>query len=335
MCQVEVVGRRIWEENKLQLRAISCMGFTTIGGRTSPQCDIGVSIKFVPKLSPVVTRGRTPKLRLMLAAMRRTMVDRDSEVLKNEVRDYWNSNPCGTQFTDLEWGNKAFFDEVERFRYQSQPFMNRLIEFDQHRGERLLEVGCGLGTDLLQFARGGAIVSGVDLTPRSIELVRQRFALYGFPVSAQVADAEYLPFEDNLFDVVYSFGVLHHTPNTRHALEEAHRVLRPGGRLILMLYHKTSLHVLLGAPLHFLKGAQGEKEQTIAEDWVRVFDGQGNPLGKSYTRSEVRAMIPPMSQLEFTSVDPIRRRWPVWANAVNQFLFARRFGFFLIIKGTK
>jgi len=124
------------------------------------------------------------------------MIETNDEALKQQVRDYWNAHPCGTQFTGLEWGSKKFFDEVERFRYGTQPFMRSLMEFDNFRGKRLLEIGCGLGTDLLQFARSGALVTGVDLTPASIELVQKRFAMEGLPVEARVADAENLPFAD-------------------------------------------------------------------------------------------------------------------------------------------
>ena len=97
------------------------------------------------------------------------MIHETDENLKSQVREYWNAHPCGTQFTHLEWGSKQFFDEVERFRYDTQPFMRQLMEFDNFRGKRLLEIGCGLGTDLIQFARAGAVVTGVDLTPASIE----------------------------------------------------------------------------------------------------------------------------------------------------------------------
>lgn len=183
------------------------------------------------------------------------LAEQKSEEAKEQVRAFWNAHPCGTQFTHLAWGSREFFDEVERVRYTIQPFMRDLVGFDLFPGKRLLEIGCGLGTDLLQFARGGALVTGVDLTPASIELVKACFALHGLPVHAQVADAENLPFEDNAFDVVYSFGVLHHTPDTQKALDEVYRVLKPGGKIILMLYHKHSLHVFLesrcsGFPTH-------------------------------------------------------------------------------------
>ncbi|PIO49117.1 MAG: hypothetical protein CMR00_00005, partial [[Chlorobium] sp. 445] len=102
-----------------------------------------------------------------------------AEVLKSGVHDYWNAHPCGTKFTDAEPGSKAFYDEVERYRYETQPFMEALCKFKAFRGKTLLEVGCGLGTDLLQFARHGAHVTGIDLTEESIALAKQRFELYG------------------------------------------------------------------------------------------------------------------------------------------------------------
>ncbi|MFN3393547.1 MAG: class I SAM-dependent methyltransferase, partial [Candidatus Thermochlorobacter sp.] len=177
-----------------------------------------------------------------------------AEVLKSGVHDYWNAHPCGTKFTDAERGSKAFYDEVERYRYETQPFMEALCKFKAFRGKTLLEVGCGLGTDLLQFARYGAHVTGIDLTEESIALAKQRFELYGIEANLLAADAENLPFPDHSFDVVYSFGVLHHTPNTQKAIDEVYRVLKPGGEIIIMLYHKHSLHVWLGVPLYFLYG---------------------------------------------------------------------------------
>jgi ubiquinone/menaquinone biosynthesis C-methylase UbiE len=262
------------------------------------------------------------------------MIEEDNERLKQDVRDYWNAHPCGTQFTHLVAGSKEFFEEVERFRYETQPFMREVMGFEKFAGKRLLEIGCGLGTDLLQFARGGADVTGVDLTPASIELVKKRFAIYGLPVRAQVADAERLPFSDNSFDVVYSFGVLHHTPNTPKAIEEVYRVLRPGGQITIMLYHKSSMHVALGSLYAGMKRRTGKNGSTI-ENWVRIYDGDGNPLGKAYTRGEVKRMFNRFHDLQLRTVDPNRRRLPKIANIINQFLFASWWGFWLVIKGTK
>jgi len=258
----------------------------------------------------------------------------DNEILKNEVRDYWNAHPCGTQFTGMEWGSKEFFEAVERHRYEVQPFMRRVMEFDAYAGKRLLEIGCGLGTDLLQFARGGAIVSAIDLTPRSIELVKHRFELYGFPVDARVGDAEKLPFSDNSFDVVYSFGVLHHTPNTPKAVDEIYRVLKPGGRAIVMLYHRQSMHVALGRIVGKIS-SRYRGVATTAENWVRAYDGSDNPLGKAYSRLEVRRMFGKFRGLSLLTEDPHRRGLSPALNALNQGLFAWWWGFYLVIKALK
>jgi ubiquinone/menaquinone biosynthesis C-methylase UbiE len=257
-----------------------------------------------------------------------------TETLKEQVKSYWDAHPCGTQFTDLAWGSKEFFDAVENFRYHIQPFMHELAGFDRYRGKRVLEVGCGLGTDLVQFARGGAIVTGIDLSSTSIELVKKRFALYGLSVDARTADAEHLPFDENSFDLVYSFGVLHHTPNTQKALDEVYRVLKPGGECTIMLYHKHSLHVWLGVAWHWLRGTP-RRVNSLLEDWVRVYDGVENPLGKAYSRAEARRMFSAFSDLTIVVCDPIRRRLPSFANAVNQSLFARWFGFWMVVQGRK
>lgn len=271
------------------------------------------------------------------------MIDRNNEELKQEVREYWDSRPCGTQFTQLEWGSREFFDDVDRFRFSSQPFMNRLVRFDACKGKRLLEIGCGLGTDLVQFARGGALVTGIDLTPRSIELAKRRFELAGLPADLRVADAEALPFADESFDVVYSFGVLHHTPDTGRAVDEVHRVLKPGGEMIIMLYAKWSLHVLLGVPLWALwhLGNLGnsvkprEKASAAAEEWIRVYDGEENPLGKAYSGGEVRRLFHRFRDLQIRRCDPIRRRFPRFVNWLNQEFLAGWLGFYMIVRGKK
>lgn len=258
--------------------------------------------------------------------------------LKGQVREYWDAHPCGTQFTDLDWGSKEFFDEVESFRYATQPFMKEIVGFDKFTGKKVLEIGCGLGTDLLQFARGGANVTGVDLTPKSIELVKNRFAMENLPVDARVADAENLPFDNDSFDVVYSFGVLHHTPDTQKAIDEVHRVLKPGGRIIIMLYNRTSLHVWLGAPLYAAARLSGERRadgQKLVDSWIRIYDGDGNPLGKAYSRSEMDKMFSKFRNRKYIVRDSYRRHWPKFANTINKYLFAPWCGFWRFIMAEK
>ncbi len=262
-------------------------------------------------------------------------VEAPDESLKKQVHDFWNSRPCGTQFTGLEWGDRTFFDSVERERYLRQPFMREVVGFDRYAGKKLLEIGCGLGTDTLQFARGGALTTGVDLTEESVALARKRFEIYGVPGEFRVADAENLPFPDATFDVVYSFGVLHHTPDTPKAVREVERVLKPGGRIVIMLYHRRSTHLWLGYPVFLLQRLrQGKSPFVSFDEYFRMYDGEGNPLGKAYTRSEVRSMFSRFENLEFETHDPHRPRQGALMNRILLGL-GRRYGFWLIFHGNK
>src|SRR3954451_12005180 len=125
---------------------------------------------------------------------------------KNRARDQWDKDPAGAVYGSRhEFGTREFFEEVERHRYQDYaPWMPEVMGFNDFAGARLLEVGCGMGTDLLQFARGGAKVTGADLTPRSVRTSREHLSLYGQRGDFSVADCERLPFDDASFDVVYS-----------------------------------------------------------------------------------------------------------------------------------
>ena len=216
---------------------------------------------------------------------------------KQRARAQWSADPAGAVYgREHEFGSREFFDAVERHRYQEYaPWMPEVMGFDEFAGARLLEVGCGMGTDLLQFARGGALVTGVDLTPRSIQISRQHFSVYGASGDFAISDAEHLPFADESFDVVYSNGVLHHTPDTRGAVREAHRVLRPGGLARVMLYHRGSLgywgeviirHGILGAEL-----LRGNSAADIMGKHVEFNEGGGHPLVKVYSRREARKLF--------------------------------------------
>jgi SAM-dependent methyltransferase len=161
---------------------------------------------------------------------------------KLETQRQWNANPCGADVaSELERGSPAFFRSVEEHRYEVYaPWLKEAVGFQYFAGHRLLEIGPGLGTDHAQFARAGARTYAIDLTKTHLQLTRQRFALEQLKTRLARADAESLPFAEASFDVVYSFGVLHHTPDTLKAVEEARRVLKPGGVAIVSLYHRHS-----------------------------------------------------------------------------------------------
>lgn len=263
-----------------------------------------------------------------------------AEDLKTRVRDFWQVNPCGTKFASAEVGTREFFDEVERHRYETEWHIPEVVGFERWRGQRVLEVGCGLGTDAVNFARAGAVYTGVDLTEASIALVRRRFEIEGLPAELRVADAEALPFDDESFDMAYSHGVLHHTPDTRRSIDELHRVLRPGGTAMVMLYHKSSYNYYvnimtlrrLGARLlrfdwgpRLVHKITGEEEARLRElqelyrrDPARMLsreeflsqntDGAGNPLARAYTRREAAAMFARFSEAR-TEVHFLNKRW--------------------------
>jgi ubiquinone/menaquinone biosynthesis C-methylase UbiE len=215
---------------------------------------------------------------------------------RRRIREQWSNDPCGAIHSDgYVVGTREFFDRVEAHRYGLYaPWMPEVMGFDQFAGKDLLEVGCGMGTDLVQFARGGARVTGVDYTPRSVEISRQRFEVYGLEGRFLVGDAEALPFCDDSFDVVYSNGVLHHTPNVQAAIDEIFRVLRPGGLVRVMLYHRRSLYYWFVILLrHGI--VQGELARSTAEEimsrHVEYSETGAQPLVRAYTRAEVDGMF--------------------------------------------
>lgn len=168
-----------------------------------------------------------------------------TEAVKRTVRAFWDAKPCGTaDVTHARAGTRDGFRALDDRRYALEPFIDAFAQFERHAGRRVLEVGCGAGADLMRFAQGGARVTGVDLSPVSLDLTRRRFEVFALAADLRVADAENLPFSDGSFDIVYSWGVLHHTPETARAVTEVFRVLAPDGSARIMLYHRRSIFAL-------------------------------------------------------------------------------------------
>ena len=153
--------------------------------------------------------------------------------LKRAVQDFWNADPCGTRYL----GDAADFEAHARARYRLEPFIPGFAQFVAARGLRVLEIGVGMGADYLEWLKAGARATGIDLSEASLERARQRCHAYGFDPDLRVADAEHLPFAADFFDVVYSYGVMHHSPDTPRCIREAWRVLKPGGMAILVVEH--------------------------------------------------------------------------------------------------
>lgn len=235
---------------------------------------------------------------------------------KRQVHEFWTSEACGERYGEAG----------DRIRYDIEPEIISFADFPSSRDKRLLEIGVGMGSDFLRWLRAGADATGVDLTDRAVGLTRQRMQEEGLVGDVRVADAEALPFEDDEFDIVYSWGVLHHTPNTRRAVDEARRVLRPGGQLKLMIYHRRSwvglaawarFGLLRGRPLTTLAAAVSHIE---------------SPGTQAFTISEGRAFLTGMDEVD---VRPCLTHWDRLWSAGLAGLFGHRFGWFLLMEARK
>ena len=161
----------------------------------------------------------------------------------SDVKAFWNGNPCQSDLSS-EQDRRGYFEDITQKRYQGREWHVPVVaHFSAFHGKDVLEVGCSIATDGLEFAKNGARYVGVDLTPKSIDLAKERFSLFDVPGRFEVANAEkHLPFPDNTFDHVYSFGVIHHSPVPESIVREIHRVLKPGGTVTVMLYNRTSIN---------------------------------------------------------------------------------------------
>ena len=290
--------------------------------------------------------------------------------LKERVRAFWQANPCGVKFADAAPGTRRFYELVEAHRYTKEWHIPIAADFASTRGLKVLEIGCGLGTDGAKFAEAGADYTGVDLTDAAVELARKRFELFDLPGRFQTADAENLAFADESFDLVYSHGVLHHTPETGKAIKEIHRVLRPGGRAIVMLYHRGSYNYRVNISVLRRAGAQllrletgvklisrttGEPLDNLrqhakllktetgsylkpAEFLSQNTDGAGNPLARVYSRGEARELFRDFSKVTLKTYF-LNKRWlPLLGNILPRSLESRlasRWGWHLWIYATK
>jgi SAM-dependent methyltransferase len=206
---------------------------------------------------------------------------------KLRVKQHWESEVCGSRYgTEAAGDRRKFFEEIDRTRYQLEPALPGFAEFEKARGKRVLEVGLGTGADFSRWVRAGAVASGRDLTQASVDLVRERLELGGLDADVAVGDAEDLrEFPDNSFDIFYSWGVLHHTPDPERAFAEAFRVLKPGGQLKVMLYHFPSA----GAFLVWL--AHGPLRLRWQGPRQSVEEHYESPGTKMYTTREARALV--------------------------------------------
>ena len=156
------------------------------------------------------------------------------------VRDYWNRHIHDLDISTHAPGTREFFADLDQYHFEKLHHLPRLIDFDGYRGKKVLDVGCGAGTDLMRFARGGAIVTGVDVSASAIALAKQNFAQQGLHADLREADGEHLPFADNEFDFVFAHGVVQYTSGDQALVNEVRRVVKPGGTAVFQVYNRIS-----------------------------------------------------------------------------------------------
>ena len=235
----------------------------------------------------------------------------DMNPLIDQICEYWNAHIHDLAMTDHPVGSLEFFDDLDEYRFDKLRYLPVAVDFDGYQDRALIEVGCGIGTDLVRFARGGAAVTGVDLATRSIDLARANFALHGLSDAAdlRVADGEALPFADGTFDVVYAHGVLQYTADPSRMVNECRRVLKPGGEAIFMVYNRYSWLSVLS---------------TLTRVGLEHGDA---PALRLFSIGEYRRLL-----RDFSEVRIVPERFPVpsrlhegWRGAVYNGIFVRAF----------
>ena len=295
---------------------------------------------------------------------------RPSANIKKRVQKFWQNSPCDSWFTNEPRGTVAFYRSLDEHRYKVHPHLQSAVGFERTRALRVLEIGCGCGSEAERFARAGAHYTAIDLTNAAVSITRRRFQLASLEGQFVQGDAENLPFADSSFDFVYSHGVLHHSPDTPRTIREVHRVLSPGGRAVIMLYYRDSFnyHVNLGIVrrlrAHLLrtelgiKLAQmifGEGEQDLRRhaelirENIRSYmemqnmlnrntDGPDNPLSQVFSKASARQMF-----RQFKKVKTRVMFWnPNWLPVIGKLLphsiedsLASRWGWHLWIYAQK
>lgn len=262
------------------------------------------------------------------------------DVYKDEVQNQWDNNPCGSHYVRVASAHTLdWFLEAERYRYeQYAPWMYEMMEFAAHSAKNVLEVGAGMGTDLAQFALHGARVTDLDLSAGHLALAQENFQLRGLQGRFVHHDAERMPFDDSEFDVVYSNGVIHHTPNTRQVVEEMYRVLKPGGRAIIMVYAENSLHYWRNLVLE-LGLRQGllltHSIGDIMSRFVEITENNAKPLVKVYTKRRLRNLFRRFERISIVQRQMVAAEVPSVLSRLDLSTIGRLMGWNLILKAHK
>ena len=221
--------------------------------------------------------------------------------LNDRVRQWWNENPFN-YFVDAEEGTWEFYRNIDRkflkwipfMQSGGYPFLTRYVDMHGLKGMKVLDIACGTGVLTEQFVRMGADVTAIDITAKAVELTKKRLALYGLTANVVQADAQKMPFPDDSFDFVCAWGCLMHMPDTAKAIAEIHRVLKPGGCMLAMMYHRNSVHlrycIQLGRGI--LRGQYLRyDDQSLINRYTDGAHKGGNQLARFYSRKEFRQIF--------------------------------------------
>lgn len=215
---------------------------------------------------------------------------------KKLVEEFWNEASCGESLYLRGNSLKEAFEQQSRIRYSLEPEILEFIESENFNNKIVLEIGVGLGSDHQQLALRGAVLYGCDLTERAIEWTKRRFELMELKSDLRIADAENLPFRDKFFDIVYSWGVLHHSPDTPKAIKEVYRILNPKGKALIMIYQKRSL---VGFMLWFRYGLLlGRPWIGLEKIYSRYLESPGT---KAYTPGRAKELFADFTKCEITT----------------------------------
>ncbi|MBX7066634.1 MAG: class I SAM-dependent methyltransferase [Parachlamydiales bacterium] len=224
--------------------------------------------------------------------------------MKSESMKQWNTTPCGSSDVKEAIGTLDFFDSVRKSRYEvTDTWMKEKIPFHAGAGKKVLEIGFGMGTDLLSWKFEGAEVYGIDITEKHYNLAQSNFKLHNQTAHLQLADAANIPFSAEFFDIVYSNGVLHHTPDTVRCISEAFRVLKTGGQFIFSMYRTYSaFHIFSKLIIDGIR--HGKLKQLGYEGLLSTIETGADginikPLVKTYTKTQLKHMLSDFSKVEF------------------------------------
>ncbi|MFH0806285.1 MAG: methyltransferase domain-containing protein [Candidatus Brennerbacteria bacterium] len=253
--------------------------------------------------------------------------------MRDEVSGFWNKKPCGTFGLIPENPRADYFRKIKERRYKLEPFVLDFIDELDVRSKKILEIGCGVGTDGVEIAWRGADYTAIDASRVSLGLAEKNFKLCGLSGVFLNASAEDMPFPESSFDAVYSWGVLHHTPDMEKAVREVRRVMKPGGEFCIMLYNRFSLvglqlYALFGL-LHLDPSASLKKlfaEHHESPGTKALTDSEAFDLFGSFKNVSVQNIVTPYDLRIARGI-----YMPRWFGAV----VPARFGFFKVIKGSK